>query len=489
MRISKVNIKNFRCLQDLELEVGELTVLIGANSTGKSSTLKALGWFFEGGDLDPEDICGHRPDAQVSVGVTFHDLTPADRQALGSYAAGDTATLCKTWSVKDSVKLTGHALAYPSFEEIRLHDGAMERREAYKELRNAHPELKLPNANSRGMVDQAMAAWETENPSELEIATSSATHLFGFSGQPKLAGRFDYVFVPAVSDAEEETRHARGTLMQQVISRSLTNQESVDERLKAIHKEAAEQVGIVMQEEHGDELDGLSRRLTDALRSYVPSGTVNFRPQPPELKTSSMQVSLKVADSGVETNVGRQGHGFQRALLMAAVQELSRVEDLGDPPALFLAIEEPELYQHPAQARHFAKTLAELPREGEGAIQVAYATHSEYFVDPSRYESLRRFRKGVTSPSACPTAKVSSATTERIANRLSQVILDIQVPKKVAITLRRTLSEAVFAHTVVLVEGWTDAALLQGLADREGGFDSMGIAVIEVGGKMNLPVP
>ncbi len=175
--------------------------------------------------------------------------------------------------------------------------------------------------------------------------------------------------------------------------------------------------------------------------------------------------------------------------MMAAVHELSRVEELGDPPALFLAIEEPELYQHPTQARHFAKTLAELPREGEGAIQVAYATHSEYFVDPSRYESLRRFRKDDTSPPTCPTAKVSSATTEQIANRLTKIILDIQVPKRVAITLRRTLSEAVFAHAVVLVEGWTDAALLQGIADREGGFDSMGVAVIAVGGKMNIPVP
>ena len=164
MQISKVSIKNFRCLQDLKLEIGELTVLIGANSTGKSSTLKALGWFFDGGDLDPEDICGHKPDAQVSVGVTFHDLTPADRQALGSYASGDTATLWRTWSLREGVKLTGHALAYPPFEQIRSYDGAMERRRAYTELRNTHPELKLPSASSRNAVDQAMTTWGVGEP-------------------------------------------------------------------------------------------------------------------------------------------------------------------------------------------------------------------------------------------------------------------------------------------------------------------------------------
>ena len=489
MQIASVSIKNFRCIQDLDLKIDSLTVLIGANSTGKSSVLKALRWFFEGGDLSPEDICGHRLDAQVSVGVTFHDLTPADRQALGSYVTGDTATFWRLWSANEGGKLTGHALAYPPFEQIRLHEGAMDRRKAYSELKDARPELGLPGASSRSAVDEAMSAWESENPDKLEVATSSATHLFGFSGQPKLAGRFDYVFVPAVSDAEEETQHARGTLMQQVISRSLTNQDQVDERLRTIHAETAEQVGTVLREEHGDELDNLSHRFTDALRAYVPSGTVNFRPQPPELKISSMQVGLRVADSGVETDVGRQGHGFQRALLMAAVQELSQVEETGDSPALFLAIEEPELYQHPAQARHFAKILSELPRSGEGAIQIAYATHSEYFVDPSRYKSLRRFRKDDANLLNCPTAKVSFATTERIAERLSEVIPSFQIPKKIAITLRRTLSEAVFAHSVILVEGWTDAAMLEGVADREGGFDAMGVAVIEVGGKMNIPVP
>jgi hypothetical protein len=43
-----------------------------------------------------------------------------------------------------------------------------------------------------------------------------------------------------------------------------------------------------MEEEHGNELNNLSRRLTDALQTYVPSGTANFKPQPPDLKTSSM---------------------------------------------------------------------------------------------------------------------------------------------------------------------------------------------------------
>lgn len=107
MRIEKVRIENYRCLHSLEMKLDELTVLIGANSMGKSSVLKALGWFFEGGELEPEDVCGQTPGARVLVAVTFGDLTQADHDALGKFATGETAIFWRTWSSEDGVKLTG----------------------------------------------------------------------------------------------------------------------------------------------------------------------------------------------------------------------------------------------------------------------------------------------------------------------------------------------------------------------------------------------
>lgn len=35
--LRKIAIKNFRCLRDVEIELGKLNVLIGPNMTGKSS--------------------------------------------------------------------------------------------------------------------------------------------------------------------------------------------------------------------------------------------------------------------------------------------------------------------------------------------------------------------------------------------------------------------------------------------------------------------
>jgi predicted ATP-dependent endonuclease of OLD family len=192
---------------------------------------------------------------------------------------------------------------------------------------------------------------------------------------------------------------------------------------------------------------------------------------------------MKVSDDGVETDVAHQGHGLQRALLLATLQELARSADVGDVPAVMLAIEEPELYQHPVQARHFSAVLASLPREGEGAFQAVYATHSAFFVDPRRYERLRRFTRRGDGERI-----VSVATVDRVAEKLEGIVPREEINQRITMTLERTLAEAVFADAAVLVEGRSDAGLLSGAAEREGGFASLGVAVVSTEGKSNLPI-
>src|SRR5712691_397472 len=117
MRLSRVHIINFRCLTELELDFDDVTVLVGANSTGKSTALHALRWLFEGGPLDLEDLAGYQEGATVSVGATFTDFNDADRAALGSYVVGDEATFWRTWAAVEGEKLTGRGRAFPPLEE------------------------------------------------------------------------------------------------------------------------------------------------------------------------------------------------------------------------------------------------------------------------------------------------------------------------------------------------------------------------------------
>jgi putative ATP-dependent endonuclease of OLD family len=500
MRLASVHIVNFRCLRDLAMSLDDVTVLVGANSTGKSTVLHALAWFFRGGSLTEEDISGHQSSETVSVSATFTCFNDSDRVVLGAYVLGEEATFWRTWSAADGEKLSGKGRSYPAFAPVRAHSAAMAKRSAYSELRNAQPELGLPSAGSAGAVDAALAAWEADHPDQLEVGRTDATHLFGATGTARLAQRIDFVLVPAVADPETETTDARGTLLRQLLDRSLGEQSVMRERLAELEQRVSGELATIMDEEGGAALSTLSGDVSEQLAQLVPGGAVLLGARPPSVRVPSLSVDVRVSDEGLSTAVARQGHGFQRALLIAIVQQLAVVaagpgdsdEVESEAPtstsrALILALEEPELYQHPLQARHFAATLAALAEVENASVQVCYATHSEHFVDPAYYERLRRFQRRQDVP--WPQSQVAHASVNRVVARLADVFDPEQVPLRVQMTLRRQVAEAVFARTVVLVEGDSDAGLLQGVADRSGGLDPLGIAVVKGHNKRQLLIP
>ena len=338
-----------------------------------------------------------------------------------------------------------------------------------------------------------MKAWEVDHPDDLEESRISATHLFGFTGGSRLNGRFDFVLVPAVSDPEAETRDGRGTLLRQLLDRAVGDQLTLNERLKELEENMIGQMHEIMVSEGGVALRDLAKNISVELARLVPAGEVILESRPPAIRLPGLNVDLRVAEGGLETAVGRQGHGFQRALMIAIVQQLAAVRPLPnddnvasqDRPALFLALEEPELYQHPLQARHFAASLNELV--AADSIQVAYATHSEHFIDPARYERLRRFQRRANTE--WPIGEVTQATIAGVTRRLAGVINPDEVETRIRITLRRQLAEAVFARAVLIVEGYSDAGFLQGIADRDGGLDADGIAIVVGRGKTSLLIP
>ena len=159
----------------------------------------------------------------------------------------------------------------------------------------------------------------------------------------------------------------------------------------------------------------------------------------------------------------------------------------GEPKALMLAIEEPELYQHPLQARTLAsalRTLSNSPSEEKPrALQVAYSTHSAHFVRPALFEDMRIMRRG-----ASLTSMLAAGNAEEVAGILTDAGLKSDPPGKMRKTVAKSLEEAVFARAVLLCEGSTDAALLEAVAELDGGFDPFGIAVAPIWGKSILPL-
>ncbi|HEY5286581.1 MAG TPA: TOPRIM nucleotidyl transferase/hydrolase domain-containing protein [Solirubrobacteraceae bacterium] len=202
--------------------------------------------------------------------------------------------------------------------------------------------------------------------------------------------------------------------------------------------------------------------------------------------------------------MSRQGHGVQRAVMIAMLQALVPDErtaqqdashegpevaadeqamtqaELAALPGLIVCIEEPEIYQYPVRARSFARVLASLAKRLN--TQVLIATHSPYFVTPEQFASLRCFALGngctqISSTSLGDVANTSTAPASRVTRAVEK-------------ELPRTFSEGFFADAVVFVEGDTDRVVIEVIAHRLAtALDSAGIAMLSMGGKENLYIP
>lgn len=97
---------------------------------------------------------------------------------------------------------------------------------------------------------------------------------------------------------------------------------------------------------------------------------------------------IRIRDN-VETSVGRQGHGLQRVLILALMQQL--LLDSSSPIAknheeknvpnrpVVIGVEEPELYMHPQMERKMRDTLRGLAKNDQ--FQLIVSTHSPVFLN------------------------------------------------------------------------------------------------------------
>jgi len=239
------------------------------------------------------------------------------------------------------------------------------------------------------------------------------------------------------------------------------------------------------------------------------------------------KTTVRVIEDGFQVPVECTGHGIQRAFILTMLQKLATLHTMVKEkssknlvesiysstledeitPNIILAIEEPELYQHPNKQRYLARILTELAtgkmESVTGRTQVIYCTHSPLFVNMEDFEKLRILRKEAKQPGMPKQTKVYMADLNTVAERLftaqdhsSNESMD-RTPYDSA-TLRPRLktlmtpwmNEGFFADAVVLVEGEEDRAAILAVAEILGyDFDGMGIAVIPCNGKNNVDRP
>jgi len=174
--------------------------------------------------------------------------------------------------------------------------------------------------------------------------------------------------------------------------------------------------------------------------------------------------------------------------MLALLQELSMF-DPENVPTLLMGIEEPELFQHPPQARYLAETLIEL---SESNSQIIICTHSPLFIPGDSFDKIRLARE-VGEPSE---TKIKRLTYESLAAELHSVgeklVTESGMVAKLYPSLNPVVNEMFFCKKLILVEGHEDIAYISSYLLLTGGmteFRRHGCHIVPVEGKNKLIKP
>ena len=526
MFIKEVHVKNFRSILDESLPCDSLTALVGRNGSGKSSFLSAIELFYNpSAKITAEDFYSEDATQDIEIAVTFTGLSTEAKDFFSAYIDNDVMTVVRVFSYsqgKNSGTYHGIRLQNPDFVCVRNAGGKMNIRNKYNEIRETQEYLSLPTVRSAEEALDALAEWESQNPAQC-LPLRDDGQFFGFAevAQGYLGRYTRFIHIPAVRDAQEDATDNKGSpvteIMDLVVRNALTNRED----LANFKQHTQDRFKEIMDPKQLTELNDLERGLSNTLQSYVPDASVLLRwSEFADISIPMPQAQVKLLEDGYESSVERTGHGLQRAFIITMLQHLIAArgaemipedgiseedagQESGDPhlPSLVLAIEEPELYQHPSRQRHLASVLLKLatgtiPGVAENT-QVVYTTHSPLLVGLDRFEHIRVLRKSTHENGKPKVTRLKKADMDAVADEL-WTANNSQGTRYTAETLRPRLqtimtpwmSEGFFADIVVLVEGEDDRAAILGVAkSMNHDFDSQGVTVIPCFGKANLDRP
>jgi predicted ATP-dependent endonuclease of OLD family len=500
MRIESLRIQNFRSFADETIHFSDYNCFVGPNGSGKSTILTALNILFrdnsgsaEVSALAEEDF--HRKDtsAPAHVTVTFTHLSAQAKEDLKAYVRQDRLIVSAKamWDAgtqRADVKQYGSRLVMPQFARYFKADkenaSAKELKDIYASLREACPEL--PKVTSKGDMGAALRAHEEKHPELCEL-TESPDQFYGWSkGSNILAKYCQWVYVPAVKDAAEEQQEGKNTALGTLLQRTIRSKVSFADHVKELREDLGRKYREMIEGQKSvlkDVSDSIERRLQEWAHSGTRVDLQWYYDPDKSVGVSEPVARILVGEDNFLGEIPRMGHGLQRSFLVSLLQELAEIGG-ETQPTLILGFEEPELYQHPPQARHLASLLEDLSSQN---AQVLVTTHSPYFVSGRGFESVRMTRRGGKGAAS----KVTHSTPERISEVLAAGLGEKPTPPSAVMAaveqiMQPSQNELFFSRVPVLVEGVSDVAYISTylkLTGRWAEFRRLGCHFVLGGGK------
>ena len=412
MKLTSVEIRNFRCIRELNVDLDETTVLIGENNSGKTAFLEAI------------RICLERLRGRGRGPFNEYDYHLSDEGS--SPAASDPIQITLSFVETDAEPWPDEVAQ--TLEGLLAFDEEDRRRVTLQVTSSFEPDV-LESSTDWDFLDAKGQPLPGRTPAHL-IAFQRVVPAFYLSALRDASrhfvsnGRFWRTFLAELGVPEDEKNELEQELA------------DLNRRLIEAHQPLLE----------------IRQRLEDAARviEFGATDIVAIDALPTKLFSllSRTQVSL-ASRSGARIPVEFQGEGTQSltVLLLFGAFLRSQLSDLDPASEPITALEEPEAHLHPSAIRSLMTLVRDLPG------QKLVSTHSGDLLGSVNASAIRRF---VHEEGGVKAYRIPPGT-------LSQ-----EEERKFDFHVRRTRGELLFSRCWLLVEGETETTLFTGAAEALG---------------------
>lgn len=434
VKVTAIRIADFRSLTNIEVELHDLTVLVGANNAGKTNLLDAF-QFAIGANrhlLGKEDIRLARNETDV----------PKDRKAVVDILVrpvGKDGKIIETFPDGSFwTGLWGTGIA----QDVRQDD--MVGMRSVLEWSDVHGDYRTTRKFLKEW--KPFADWQSAEDGE----TVSAVHIEPIALH----------YIDAKRDLEDDLR-TRGSFWRRLTGDLGLSEEDI-QKLESTLTEINQ--ALVDKSEVLQHLRDNLAELQNVI--HFEKAGIDIAPVPKHLRDLSRGVDVSLNSGGTSAfPLKRHGMGTRSLASLLVFRAFAswrqqHAEKGNDEVHTLLAVEEPEAHLHP----HAQKALFAQIRDIPG--QRIVSTHSPYFVAQSRLEDLRLL------------AKTKSDTS---VTQLDLTKLNADERRKLEREVMASRGDLLFSRALILFEGETEDQALPlygesywGATAHEKGFSFVG---------------
>ncbi|RST72490.1 DUF2813 domain-containing protein [Siminovitchia acidinfaciens] len=447
MFISRLNINNFRCFDEIEIEFNEgMNVLIGSNNAGKTTVIKALELIFNRTKSKTLTIDDFNKNVDISIPP---EITITATLQSSQNDTKDDKAIVASWLTK-LITPWEATLTYRFYLPEQEHKAYQEQ---FEKITNKKDQWAFLESTLKRYVSR----------------------IYGGDIRNRLRAEGEYLekihceTLDALRDVESKMFTGRNTLLKQLLlhfkdsglennQNETTNddEQQSQEDLFTYHsgKLVDNLISKINQEEVLDfaEKTGASIGGTPALEGSLNESDV----------LSALRLIIK-DHTGIEIPIINNGMGYNNliyiSLILSKFKMITSI-DYGENAKTFpiLLVEEPEAHLHPALQYNFLKFLNEEIKNQTFSRQIFINTHSTQITSAVGLDPIICLEKNSSG-------KVSAKYPSKVFSDSKE---DQNSKKYVERFLDATKSAMLFSNSVLLVEGMAELVLLPVLAEKEG---------------------